>query len=228
MIWCLHGALGSHLDWQKLAAERILKDRVRALDLWQPFPDLEFEDWAADWCKTVVTQDQAPILLGYSMGGRLALHAALASPVWRAAIIVSAHTGLTSSAERQQRLVSDQKWLASLKQQSWPDFLAAWDQQSLFDKTPSPFRALHRPTMTRCFQEWSLCNQRDLTPRLTEIRCPVLWVVGEQDSKFRKIGERAVARLPHAQLKVAPDCGHRVPWDWPQFSTEIAQFLVNK
>ena len=98
MIWCLHGALGSYRDWDFLSED--LSD-VQPVDLWQDFPELELSAWAEAFCSHVQGCDQRPVLLGYSMGGRLALHALLARPtLWQSAIVVSAHPGLAAVEER--------------------------------------------------------------------------------------------------------------------------------
>jgi 2-succinyl-6-hydroxy-2,4-cyclohexadiene-1-carboxylate synthase len=52
-------------------------------------------------------------------------------------------------------------------------------------------------------------------PRLELIETPVLWVAGERDLKYVDIARSAVARLPHAELWICPDAGHRVPWEQP-------------
>lgn len=237
--WCLHGAVGAAADWRgfakRLAAE---KTGSRAVDLWRflecaPMPLADFGDALNAESGGEVFRGSGRALLGYSMGGRLALHALCgASPPWTAAVIISAHPGLESEAERQARRTSDAAWATRALAGNWADFLAAWNAQPLLghaavrDPQASAALAVRRREIARSFVDWSLGAQAPLWDRLREITIPVLWVVGENDAKFRAIGERAVERIPHARLAIAPGSGHRVPWeaeDW--LAREVAAFL---
>jgi len=56
---------------------------------------------------------------------------------------------------------------------------------------------------------------------------PVLWVVGEQDEKFRPLGERACQLIPRSSLAIAPGSGHRVPWQAAEWLAHaIARFAL--
>ena len=126
MIHCLHGAVGSFRAWETLSQE--LNESVNALDLWRLFdcstPTL-FE------AGRIISEgaEYGDLILGYSMGGRLALHALTAAPEkWRAAIIVSAHPGLVSG--QQERREEDREW-ASLSRGNWTSFLDQWNRQDV-------------------------------------------------------------------------------------------------
>ncbi|MBT8043358.1 MAG: hypothetical protein KJO79_00280, partial [Verrucomicrobiae bacterium] len=83
MIWALHGAVGMAADWRVFAASLPPSfGGLRRLDLWRfldccPMPLEKFGITLAEEIKRI---DPEPTLLGYSMGGRLALHALLAQP----------------------------------------------------------------------------------------------------------------------------------------------------
>jgi 2-succinyl-6-hydroxy-2,4-cyclohexadiene-1-carboxylate synthase len=63
-------------------------------------------------------------------------------------------------------------------------------------------------------------------PRLESIETPLLWIAGERDAKYVEIARAAVARLPHAELWICPDAGHRVPWEQPEsFVARLRDFL---
>lgn len=168
------------------------------------------------------------VLVGYSMGARLGLHALLDGGPWEAAVLVAPHPGLEVEAERVLRRASDAKWAARALRGDWRDFLAAWNSQPLLaasEVRPSVDEGRRRE-VARSFVDWSLGAQEPLWERLGEIRCPVLWCVGERDEKFRALGERAVERLPRGELWVAPEAGHRVPWDAPEaFVARVGEFL---
>lgn len=215
MWWCLHGALGSFRDWSSLD----LPEHC-AVDLWATPRAETMSRWASQWTSAVAERDSAPYLLGYSMGGRLALHALLAAPgLWKGAVIVSAHPGLHRKKERLQRQATDAAWLARFRCEEVSEVMRDWDGQAVF-AGPNRVRAPENfePSMARCFQEWSLGRQEPLWDRLGEIAVPLWWLCGERDPKFVALGREAVASLPDAQFVEAPSCGHRVPWEWQGFS----------
>jgi 2-succinyl-6-hydroxy-2,4-cyclohexadiene-1-carboxylate synthase len=169
------------------------------------------------------------VLFGYSLGGRLALHALLAEPqLWDAAVIVAAHPGLVSEAERVERRGRDAGWAAAALKDEWGGFLREWEAQEIFrggGAAPGDRRLLapRRAAVARSFIDWSLGAQADLTPRLAAVATPVTWVVGERDGKFRAAGERAVAALGCGALVVLDGCGHRVAWERPgEFAALVA------
>ena len=238
--WLMHGAVGMAADWREFAkslAER--KTGSRAVDLWRflecdPLPIADFgAPFNAD--AGAHARGTPKALLGYSMGGRLALHALLENPhPWQAAVIVSAHPGLENTAERETRRGADAEWASRALTMPWPEFLTAWDAQpALGGRFPRPSGAAgalsaRRREIARSFVDWSLGAQQPLWQRLREITSPVLWVVGAEDVKFLELARRAVAELPRATLAVAPGAGHRVPWqarDW--LAEQVAGFLTN-
>ncbi|MBC8126230.1 MAG: alpha/beta fold hydrolase [Gloeobacteraceae cyanobacterium ES-bin-144] len=237
--WCLHGAVGMAADFRsfakQLAAE---KTGSRAVDLWrflecQPMPLTDFGTALNAEASGETSRGNGRALLGYSMGGRLALHALLESNhPWQAAVIVSAHPGLEAAAERESRRVADASWASSALTGKWQDFLDAWNSQSILGTAPiRDFQAsgslvMRRREIARSFVDWSLGSQSPLWDRLHEITIPVLWVVGENDPKFLTIAKAAVAKIPQAKLAVAPQAGHRVPWEAEQWLVEnVAKFL---
>jgi 2-succinyl-6-hydroxy-2,4-cyclohexadiene-1-carboxylate synthase len=235
-VWCLHGALGTAGDWKPFAhAMAGAGGETRSVDLWRyleccPMPLMEFGRVLNAECRGLGrTGERRPVLLGYSMGARLALHALLdEDPPWRAAVIVGAHPGLETEAERIARREHDAEWGARALSGDWREFLDAWNAQPVLADSsvraePPLFR---RREIARSFVDWSLGAQEPLWDELPAIRIPVLWVCGERDAKFRALGERAVSRIPGAELAVIEGAGHRVPWDQPDaFARRVREFL---
>ena len=215
MLWCLHGALGAYHDWESIFPG------ARHVDLWSTEPGTDLADWANQWVTTVAAEDPHPQLVGYSMGGRLALHALLAAPaLWKRATIVSAHPGLRFG--RAERCARDQAWLTRFQQEPFQDVIRDWNAQPVFNEDstlPPPER--FDPRMARCFQQWSLGNQEPLWDQLGKITCRVQWVCGEEDTKFSELGREAVTTLPQGRYLSAPACGHRVPWEWEAFASHL-------
>ena len=237
--WCLHGAVGMAADWRGfakcLAAQ---KTGSRAVDLWrflegQALPLADFGAALNGDAGGEVLRGAGRSLLGYSMGGRLALHSLLGpGHPWQAAVIIAADPGLESAAERATRRAADAAWAAMALTGNWQEFLKTWNEQPILGGTvPRDPQAagrlvMRRREIARSFVDWSLGVQAPLWDRLHEITIPVLWVVGERDAKFRALAERAVVRMPRATLAIAPGAGHRVPWDAEAWlAGQVAGFL---
>ena len=237
-LWCLHGAVGQAGDWQGFG---VPEWGVKRVDLWRfldccPMTMPEFgralnAEAVAAFPSTINSQlSTSPlrVLVGYSMGARLALHALLDGGPWDAAVLVAPHPGLESETERAARRESDAEWAGRALTGDWQEFLALWNAQPvLADSTRlPPAGELRRREVARSFIDWSLGAQEPLWERLAEIQCPVLWCVGERDGKFRALAERAVPLLPRGELWGAPGAGHRVPWDAPEaFAAKVGEFL---
>ncbi len=236
MIWCLHGAVGMAADWKRFAERMVAGGHeVRRVDLWEYVEErgCSLSEFGERLCERVRLEDPAPCLLGYSMGGRLALHALLAEPsLWRAAVIVSAHPGLEHEEDRIMRMAADAQWAADSLTMNWDEFVRKWKAQpvlresgeeGLGDRTMLKRR--HR-AVARGFVEWSLGKQDDLRGRMGEIGCPVLWVNGAEDEKFCRLGVQAVSELMDGRQVIIPGAGHRVPWEAPgEFVGEVTGML---
>lgn len=237
--WCLHGAVGMASDWRGFAKNMSTKGiGTRAVDLWRfldccPMPLPDFGKALNADASGEVFRGHSRALLGYSMGGRMALHALLenAHP-WQAAVIVSAHPGLGNEPDRATRRACDAEWATRALAGNWQEFQNAWDAQPVLgmtlprDKQASGSLIMRRREIARSFVDWSLGAQQPLWDRLVEITIPVLWIVGENDVKFHGLAERAVSLIPNAHLAIAPGSGHRVPWEaetW--FAETVTGFL---
>jgi 2-succinyl-6-hydroxy-2,4-cyclohexadiene-1-carboxylate synthase len=227
-LWCLHGAVGCAADWQGLAPAGW---RRRAVDLWRL---LECRALSLDEAARAINAEAAraggaPVLLGYSLGGRLALHCLLqpARP-WAAAMIVAAHPGLEDAAERAQRRAGDAEW-AALAGTDWEGFLAKWAAQPVLAGVPMPDRSalrVRQREIARSFIAWSLGAQEPLWQGLGRIRVPVWWVAGGKDPKFSALAQRAAALTPRGTCHVIENAGHRLPWEAPrEFGGLLAEFL---
>lgn len=237
--WWLHGAVGMASDWRAVA-KRLAESGIgaRAVDLWRflecnPLPLPAFARALNAEVSGEVSRRNGRVLAGYSMGGRMALHALLEkNHPWQAAVILSAHPGLEDETERAARRSADAGWAARCFAGNWQDFLDAWNAQPVLGgsaiRDPQETQRLmtRRREIARSFVDWSLGAQEPLWDRLPEIDVPVLWIAGENDGKFLDLARRATALIPRATLAVAPECGHRVPWEreiW--LSDQVSRFL---
>lgn len=170
---------------------------------------------------------ERPVLLGYSMGGRIALHAALAFPEMFSALVpVGASPGLADAGEREARLRSDAELAARIRKTDTAVFLREWDALPLLagrDRMPEPWKSR------------SLAARLENTPeglaasldgagtgalpshweRLGELRLPVLVLAGDHDAKFTAIAGRMTAAIPGARFAPVPGSGHAAPMEAP-------------
>ena len=176
-------------------------------------------DW--DFLPWAHSSHEGDVLLGYSMGGRRALQL-LERQRFTRAVIVSA--GLNASDE--ERRLQDEEWAQRFESEEWSSLMRAWNAQAVFGghALERHERDYDRGELARQLREWSPAVLPP--PRLEEIETPILWVAGERDAKYVAIAHRAVARLPHAELWICPDAGHRVPWEQPQrFVSRLRDFI---
>lgn len=234
MIWALHGFLGRGADWDDLrrTLARTGAPALRTPDLFAGPPrGRSLTAWGAEFAAEVAAEDTAPILLGYSLGGRLALHALLAAPdQWRGAIIVSAHPGLADPRARAERLRDDERWAALFEREPWERILEAWDARAVFGGAPTarvrPEAAFNRGALAAALRAWSLGRQDDLRPALQRLTLPVLWIAGARDARYVALAEEACGHLSRGTIAIAPDAGHRVPWERPDwFAERVTTFL---
>lgn len=176
-------------------------------------------DW--DFLPFAHSPSEGDVLLGYSMGGRLALQL-LETQRFRAAIIVS--SGINAPDDDRRR--RDEEWARRFESEEWSSLMRDWNAQPVFGGHALERREedYDRRELARQLREWSPAVLPP--PRLESIETPVLWIAGERDVKYVEIGRRAVERLPHAELWICPDAGHRVPWEQPErFVNRLRAFL---
>lgn len=163
-------------------------------------------------------------LAGYSMGGRIALHVALAAPERISRLVLVATTaGIADDGERAARRKADEALAARIASQPIAEFARAWGAQPLFAGQSPEVRALAHADRLRNDPSGLAASLRGvgtgmmapLWDRLDGLTVPVDVVVGERDDKFRAIGERLSAALPRARLTVVPGVGHALPLEAP-------------
>lgn len=229
--WCLHGAVGAVADWRGLAQALATKGiSTRAVDLWrflecESVTMPEFGKRLNADAEGEIPRAARRILIGYSMGGRLALHALLEGGPWDAAVIISANPGSRDPNEAAARRVADTVWATQALTLPWQDFIEKWNAQPLLGRAMRDSREdgklmQRRREIARSFVDWSVGNQQPLWERLQEIRIPTLWIAGKNDAKFRAIAEAAAGLSDQFTLAIAPDAGHRVPWENEEWLAE--------
>ncbi|HUR79396.1 MAG TPA: alpha/beta fold hydrolase [Thermoanaerobaculia bacterium] len=164
---------------------------------------------------------EGEVLFGYSMGGRMALDL-LQRRRYDKAVIVSAGLNAPDPARRAR----DEEWARRFETEEWSSLMRAWTAQDVFSGHVLERREEDYERDELALELRNLSPAVLAPPRLELIETPVLWIAGERDRKYVEIGRQAVARLPHAELWICPDAGHRVPWEQPRLLVErLRSFL---
>jgi len=179
------------------------------------------------------------ILLGYSMGGRIALSYSLAYPEKISALILeSASPGIENSIERQLRIEHDQKLAETIFEKGTKKFIRDWVNQPFFDslKKISPDklikiisdRSLNNPIgLTNILSEFSQGKMNSKWTQLDKINFPVLLISGELDKKYCEINKKAYQLLQNAELKIIKISGHNVHLEKEkEFVNFVDAFLI--
>jgi 2-succinyl-6-hydroxy-2,4-cyclohexadiene-1-carboxylate synthase len=163
------------------------------------------------------------VWVGYSMGGRVVLHLALAhQALVQRLVLVSTTAGIADEAERARRRHEDDDLAAAVERDGVAAFVERWLDGPLWATLPRDRAGVeHRLANTPAGLASSLRlagtgTQEPLWPRLAEVRVPVLVVTGGEDAKFTSVGRALVAALPHGTLVTIEAAGHAVPWERPE------------
>jgi 2-succinyl-6-hydroxy-2,4-cyclohexadiene-1-carboxylate synthase len=223
----LHGFAGTHRAWDGVMG-RLPPERYRPLALDLPghgeHADAKRPISFAGCVEHVLAR--APerfALCGYSLGGRVALHVALAAPerVSRL-VLVSTTAGIGDDAERAQRSAADRRLADELENGSQEDFVARWCAQPMFADDPPAVDVLAREDYRRNRPEAIAAVLRgigtgEMTPlweRLHELKMPAMILVGDRDTKFQALGRSMADLMPQAVIKTVAG-GHRLPLEDP-------------
>ncbi len=219
----LHGFAGTGRSWDPVIAG-LDAQRYTALA-----PDLRGHGSRADAMPvsfdaiSADIREQAPAafeLGGYSLGGRIALHVALAAPerVTRL-ILISTTAGIDDAGERAARRAADAALADEIAAGGLETFAERWLAQPLFARDGADAQERARADIARNDPAGLAAALRGIgtgamTPlwsRLGELTMPVVVVAGEQDAKFTGQAQRLAAALPRAELLLVPDAGHALP-----------------
>ncbi len=227
----LHGFTNSGASWRPVISG--LGERYRALA-----PDIRGHASASasgPVTLEAVIDDVAALtpgpftLLGYSQGGRIALHIALALPhrVTRL-ILIGASPGLSDDAEREQRRLADERLAEQIESLAIDEFARQWAQTPILADIPSDIAAVSHQDRLHSTPQGLASALRGLGTgalpslwgRLPELRMPVTLLAGERDTKFTTLAQEMARCIPRASVTIVPGCGHAVHLERPEAIVE--------
>ena len=181
VITCLHGFLGAPRDWDFLR-EAGLAIQTPPLDAIPPHGE---------------------ILLGYSLGSRLALNALLSGARYERAIFVSTGLGIEDDLARSNRRASDEAWAWRFETEDFDSVVAGWNAQPVL---AGPALSRTRDDYdSRGLREWSSGALPPIASRLQELTIPTLWIAGERDAKYVAEAKRAASLAREGRTAIIGD-----------------------
>ena len=241
-VLLLHGFTGSARAWPPVCVEALAaRHRVLIPDLpghgGSPVPrDGSGCDFGATVEALVRLLDRAGMgpatWIGYSMGGRVALGAAVLRPGSVSRLVLeSASPGLRTEEERTERRAADEALAARIEADGVPAFVDRWMGLPLFAtqrRLPPARLAEERRRRLENRTEGLAASLRGLGTGaqpsfwddLAGVSVPALLVTGVLDAKFTELAGAMAGLMPTARHVTTPGAGHAVhlerPGDWLQ------------
>lgn len=247
-ILLLHGFTGDTTIWQDVRRKLEANDHVVTIDILghgrSDKPDditaYHMQHVAVDIIQLLENLSlEKAHLLGYSMGGRLALYLAITYPQrFQSLILESASPGLSTASDRAQRRERDNALADKIEANGIEWFVDFWESLALWDSQKSlPQSILDKQRQQRLSNNpIGLANslrgmgtgvQPKLWGNLSQLIMPVQLIVGEHDHKFIYINQEMAQQIPNANLKIISNAGHTVHLENPtDFLNQVQQFLT--
>ncbi|WP_394243365.1 2-succinyl-6-hydroxy-2,4-cyclohexadiene-1-carboxylate synthase [Vibrio astriarenae] len=236
----LHGFLGSHEDW--LASTALLDDYPRLLiDLPGFGRSRHLSCHSLDCCFSRIKdtliqpsyQGRNIVIVGYSMGGRLALRGLVESVFAQlplvGVVVEGAHFGLQDAQARHDREHNDEQWASRFEQEPIEQVLSDWYQQAVFSSLNNDQRQTLvdirsdnlGQSIGAMLRLTSLAHQSYLLPSLHKQTVPIRYLCGEKDEKFKQLA--VDSGLPYTLIQGA---GHNVHHQCPaQFASALRDIV---
>ena len=225
VVVALHGFLGQPRDWDPIRNHFLSYDwySLDYLNIPETQP-ADFTSWTENfkkWLDQNLSHYEEKIIMGYSLGGRLALHFVLNQPgYFHEAVFVSTGLGLKDESLKRDRVQSDLIWANDFLNLEWNQVIQKWNSQSVFQGAaiePQRFeKDFNRKFLAQALIDWSLGKQEDLSQKLATIQIPTYWFAGEKDPKYCALLETVRKQLPNAHTQIIDQVGHRLLLESPQ------------
>ena len=174
----------------------------------------------------------AAIAVGYSMGGRIVLHAALAEPTrWRALVLVGVSAG---ADDPDARRADDEELAAWIERSPIEDVVARWEAQPVFATQPAELVEAQREgrlacapaDLARLLRTYGQGAMPPVWDELPSLDLPALVLAGGLDGKYVAAGERMASLLPRGEFRPIAGAGHAPQLEAPDaVATALREFL---
>ena len=237
MLTALHGFIENDLVWRDFIAGAVpVRTPLLPGHGGKPCPpETTLASVASDIAKGMADGDD---LLGYSLGGRVALQLALDHPrKVRRLVLISAGPGLATEQERKERIARDERLSQVLEEDGIGPFVAWWEANPVL----KPAKPLSRRVeeSLRCMRlnqdplplasvmrTLSQGRMDVLMERLPSLTVPVLLITGATDRIYSARLTEMAKRIPNATLRLIPDAGHAVHRERPDaLHATVVEFL---
>lgn len=245
VLLLLHGFMGSARDWDEIVSCIANTHHCLAIDLPGHGETVVSgaENYRIDNCAAAVVAylDEKGIrqcdLVGYSLGGRLALYLAVTYPDrFERVIVESASPGLEDSQERSERLAHDLALAAELETGPLAKFADKWYRQPMFASLRDDREKFRRLLQRRLendanglalsLRNMGVAVQPSLWGLLDRISASLLLIVGENDDKFVAVARKMLPRCCRATMAIVQGAGHNVHFERPgEFAAQVSSFL---
>ena len=180
-IIALHGFLGSPKDFSILGLNNIYAPYIFNTQI------TTLKNWCHRFAKNI---NKPSIIMGYSMGGRLALNMLVYYPdKFKAAIIIAAHPGISNfdlAYTRTQEDFIKARWFSDY---SFEDALNKWHSLEVLKDSPKPTRFKNdfcSNTLSLALKRFSLGRQDYLPPLINNLDIPILWLYPQKEAANSK------------------------------------------
>jgi 2-succinyl-6-hydroxy-2,4-cyclohexadiene-1-carboxylate synthase len=227
-VTCVHGFSQHGDSWDELrslvpGARRWLTPDVTAATLAEAEAEL-----LALWAREGVERSD---LVGYSQGGRIALHVAAGHPGrLRTLTVIGAHAGF--ERDRDARLAADLALADRIERQGIDWFAAYWAGLPLFaglagrgpdflERLDAGRRRNDPARLAAQLRGMGAGATEPFWDRLARIDAPALVVAGAEDERYVAFAQRLAGALPRARVAIVPAAGHAVHLECPDAAAAL-------
>ncbi len=248
-LFLLHGFTGSSADWQNVSFLFDSKFNIYGIDLIghgksdSPTDiSLYSPESQAEQMKSVIEKlkGEKNIVLGYSMGGRLALIVAMLFPeLLHGIILESSSAGISNNQESEKRKDYDLQLADMILTKPIEEFIASWMDQELFgtlkrfsnaklDQMKKEKSKNNRTGIANSLRGFSTGVMPNFGSKLKSLNIPVLLLSGQLDSKFTKINSGLQKQFSKAKHSVIKTSGHNTHLEEPKNFIQVVNKFLQK
>jgi len=241
MLLALHGFTENDLTWREVLGTAVTPLSCPLLPGhgWKPCAATMSVTALADELAATHT-DKSPIdIVGYSMGGRIALALALRHPQRvRRLVLVSSGPGFKDQSLQGSRRTNEMALAETLEDDGLGPFVALWEKNPIL----APYKPLPRSVeedirarrlnhdplgLAAALRQLGAGAMPNLWAELPKLSVPTLLLAGEGDSRYREVMGEMTRAMPKARLDIVAQAGHGIHREQPEaLRTLVRSFLA--